>query len=334
MIRFQPSYRIDLVTEADYASQMERIEAQLRECRIDGSFASFDALQLYWEGYLVSAPRGTVVILHGFTEFPGKYREMSWYFLNMGYHVFLLTQRGHASTELVHVERFDDYAEDFHRFVEEILPYSEDLPLFLYAHSMGGGVAARYLQCYPSRFRRAVLSSPMFCPRAGDVPYYYALAGSWLLQLRGRRDKSPLFRHSFNPNATVEQSNAASAARFRWHMDRRTEDPRYQTAGATNRWVYTSVALRQKVLRRKNCRKICIPVLVIGSGKDTQVRESSQRKFVQRVKTASYFCFEGEKHELFSTKNEVLGTYLRMIFDFFEGETNNETVADCRGYAE
>ena len=61
-----------------------------------------------------------------------------------------------------------------------------------------------------------------------------------------------------------------------------------------------------------------MPVLVFSAGLDTQVRGDVQRTFVSRVPSARLECYPNEKHELFSTKNEVLGEYLKKIFDFFE----------------
>ena len=315
---FHPE-RTELIGESGYIETLCGIRERLAPYLLTERFASFDGTELSWEGYLAENARGAVVILHGFTEFPGKYLEMAWYFLNRGYHVFLPTQRGHDSGGAIHVDHFDDYVHDLHCFVERFRNYCGTLPMYLYAHSMGGGVGARHLQEYPGEFAKAVLTAPMFCPKASDVPYPIALCGAGLLLCRGARKTSTLFRSTFNPNATVEQSSATSEARFRWNMKCRIENPAYQTAGATNRWVYESLALRRKILRRKNCRKICVPVLVFSAGQDSQVRTDVQQRFVRRVPGAQLVVYPEQKHELFSTKNEVLRDYLEKIFRFLEG---------------
>ena len=315
---FEPCGRIELVPEEDFDARMAEIGEIMQSCRIDGKAGSFDCLGIPWEGYLVKNPRGAVVILHGFTEFPGKYREMTWYFMNMGYHVFLPVQRGHGKGGIVHSRRFDHYAHDLKFLVEDIQPHTKGLPLYLFAHSMGGGVAARYMQLHSSAFDRAVLSSPMFCPMAAGMPYYYALVGTWFMQLRGKKEKSPLFNHGFDPNTPFERANGTSRPRFFWHLARRVEEPAYQTEGASNRWVYEAVRLRKRVLRRCKCKRITTPLLIFGAGQDAQVREKAQRQFVQRVASAQYCYYPDQKHELFNATNDVLEKYLKEIFAFLE----------------
>lgn len=314
---FHPE-RTELIEESDYIETLTAIRERLAPYLLTERFASFDGTQLVWEGYLAENARGAVVILHGFTEFPGKYLEMTWYFLNRGYHVFLPTQRGHDSGGVIHVDHFDDYVQDLHCLIGRIRKYTGVLPVYLYAHSMGGAVGARHLEEYPGELARAVLTAPMLCPRASDVPYPIALGGAGLLLCRGGKKTSPLFRSTFNPNAAVEHSSASSEARFRWNMKCRLENPSFQTAGATNRWVYEALAQRRRVLRRKDCRKICVPVLVFCAGRDSQVRQDVQRRFVDRVTDARLVVYPEEKHELFSTKNEVFREYLSQIFRFLE----------------
>ena len=315
---FHPMPDTALLSEETYIELLEDIQVRLQPCRVDEQFTSFDGTRLRWSGYFAENARAAVVILHGFTEFPEKYLELTWYFLNRGYHVFLPTLRGHDTGEVIHVSHFDDYIRDLHCLIARIREHTQELPLYLYAHSMGGAVGARHLQEYPGELQKAVLTAPMLCPRASDVPYPVALCGAGALLLRGGRKPSCLFRGGYNPNARVEQSNAASEARFHWNLKCRAENPAYRSSGATNRWVYESLALRRKVLCRKNCRKICVPVLVFSAGLDSQVRADAQRIFVSRVPTARLESYPEEKHELFSTKNEVLYDYLEKVFNFFE----------------
>ena len=315
---FHPGNETVLLEENGYIETLTAIQKRLEPFRLSGSFSSFDGTRLGWEGYLAENAVAAVVILHGFTEFPGKYLEMAWYFLNRGYHVFLPTQRGHASGGIIHVEHFDDYVRDLHCFTAEFRACAGPLPMYLYAHSMGGGVAARHLQEYPGEYQKAVLSAPLFCPRAGDLPYPIALLGTRFLLRRGERETSTLLHCRFNPNATLETSSASSEARFRWNMKCRIENPAYQTDGATNRWIYESVALRRHVLRRKNCKKICVPVLLFSAGQDTQVRIEEHRIFAKRAPDVRYYFYPDQKHELFSKKNEFLQEYLDKIFTFLE----------------
>ena len=90
-----------------------------------------------------------VLYRHFKPKFTKKYHEFAWYLLNQGYDVFLFDQRCHGlscrltdRTDLIHVASFTHYYQDLHCFVQQIVKPATKLPLYLYAHSMGGAVAA------------------------------------------------------------------------------------------------------------------------------------------------------------------------------------------------
>ena len=87
----------------------------------------------------------------------------------------------------------------------------------------------------------------MLCPQTGRAPHWLALGCARALLRRGEREKSPLFSGAYDPNAEFSCSGCTSRARFRAAMDCRAECPAYQTMGASNRWVYESLALRSRV---------------------------------------------------------------------------------------
>ena len=77
---FHPE-RTELIGESGYIETLCGIRERLAPYLLTERFASFDGTELSWEGYLAENARGAVVILHGFTEFPGKYLEMAWIIL-------------------------------------------------------------------------------------------------------------------------------------------------------------------------------------------------------------------------------------------------------------
>ena len=113
-----------------------------------------------------------VVVLHGYTESGEKFREMTWYFLQSGFSVYAIDHRGHGrsaravdETWLTHIDHFSDYVRDLEAFMDRVvLPRAQNLPLCLYAHSMGGAVGSMMLQRHPKMFARAVLTAPMIAP--------------------------------------------------------------------------------------------------------------------------------------------------------------------------
>lgn len=130
---------------------------------------TFDALR---EEGASGVFRGTIVISHGFTEFGRKYSEMVWYFLLAGYSVCVFEHRGHghsahdmSNPSLVWIDDWRRYVADFATFAQTVGREAADGgPMYLYCHSMGGGIGAAALERYPSLFDKAVLSAPMIAP--------------------------------------------------------------------------------------------------------------------------------------------------------------------------
>lgn len=131
-----------------------------------------DGLVLACEHHGRPAPRGTVVILHGYAEHSGRYAGLIAALDEAGYESHLLDLRGHGHSEGVrgYVPRFDDYFEDVDLFVAKV---REDrvpgLPLILLGHSLGGLISLGYVLRHPGAFHALAVSSPFLHP-AMEVP--------------------------------------------------------------------------------------------------------------------------------------------------------------------
>ena len=87
--------------------------------------------------------------------------------------------------------------------------------------------------------------------------------------------------------------------------------------GASNRWVYESLALRSRVLSPRACRRVQVPVLVCSAGRDTQVSLREQRLLAARLPQGRLLEFPDEKHELYNARNAGLAAFLGAVLDFF-----------------
>ena len=195
-----------LAPEAALGAWLREAEREMEPHRTAGTYRGFDGTELPWQAVHADRPRAHVVLLHGFTEFPEKYRELCRYLRQAGCTVWLPVLRGHGQGGIVHVDRFEDYVRDIACFLRDIVP---ERPL-LFGHSMGGGVAARLLQERPDCAARAVLCSPMLCPQTCRAPHWLALGCARMLLRRGEREKSPLFSGAYDPNAEFSYSGCTS----------------------------------------------------------------------------------------------------------------------------
>lgn len=120
----------------------------------------------YERRWPLAAPRGHIVLVHGFGEHIGRYDHIAATFNEAGYSVYGYDHRHHGRSpgKRAHIERFERLPADLDAFVQHVQTLSGGAPFFLFAHSMGGLVTARYLQTFaaPSALRGVVFSSPFF----------------------------------------------------------------------------------------------------------------------------------------------------------------------------
>lgn len=315
---------VPLIDEKNFSQMMQyEVEPFLAQIRTEGYFNSQDGKQLHYEAHTVNNARGNVVICHGFTEFGEKFREMAYYFVKNGFNAFALDHRGHGKSyrvsgkpETVGIGKFDDYINDLDVFVREIVtPMNENKPMYIYAHSMGGAVAARYLQEHPEVFEKAVLTAPMICAEPGvSVPV--AKAATSIVASIGFKNISVPGKCKFNPNAKFETSSDTSRARFDYYMDIKRNEPAYRTSGPTFGWLSESLKVTDKLLDDTLCKKISAKVIIFQPENDNRVISSYQNKFVEKVSDAGIVFVPHSKHEIFAATNDVLKGYLDKIFEF------------------
>lgn len=317
--------QIQVIKEDEYLGCICEVEDILSQCASEGTFSSFDGVRIFYRNYLVQNPVGSIVIVHGFTEYCKKYIELAWYFINKGYNVFTYDHRGHGLSErqvegyeLAHVNSFEDYVKDLEAFVDNIvIPVGGKENVNIFSHSMGGSIATLYLMRCGKKISRTVLSSPMVFPFTNNCPIF--LLKLMLKAGAAKHGWASRFRYAsdFNPDHPFDKCHDTSYPRFRHNLDVRLSDKRYQTSSSTNRWMYEAVSVGNKMLKAKELKKVSSKVLVINSALDTVVRRKPQEKLAKLL-GCKFISIEGAKHSAFICVSEKLEKYLQIIFAFFE----------------
>lgn len=321
---FQPSGQFSVIRENVFENEMKSVEQKLEQFVHKGYFNSFDDAQIYYEYFLADKPNASVVFVHGYTEFCKKYYELVWYFLHMGYNVFLYDQRGHGFShrdvedfQVTHVNRFEDYSDDLECFVDKIvLSAQKDVPIYLYAHSMGGAVAAFYLAKTRNKIQKTVLSAPLIYPVCMSLPRRLlrfliknaAKKEGWDTRLRFSKD--------FNPDVLFENSGDLSEGRFMYNLKARIHEPKYQNSCSSNRWNYETLGVISKIFKKNIVENIHSDILIVSAEKDTIVEIKPQKKLANRLK-CKYLCVKDAKHCLYTQKDDALQSFLDKIFAFY-----------------
>lgn len=314
-----------ILNEMLFEEQMKGIvEPALGVIRKEGRLAVAEG-ELYYELYPQKERAPVVVICHGFSESAEKYREFIYYLHQAGYQAVIWDQRGHGKSfrqgenpEVVHVEDFEDYVRDLHVLMEQVVKgFADGMPLYLYAHSMGGCVGARYLESYPGDFQKAVLNAPMLAIRMGGCPVLAAKAICDVAKFMGRGKKRLFTQGEFDPDEPFSVSCADSRARHAYYQEIRRQNRCYQTSSASYSWGRGAIRAGEKAVKRKNAALVDIPVLLCQAGRDGQVKSVPQKKFIRRVQKGRLERYPHTKHEIYRADNAVLEPYMEKIVEFY-----------------
>lgn len=323
-----------LVSEDGFFKSMENeVEPYLDSLRKEGVFYSnLDGHRIYYQTFIQENSKGSVVILHGFSEFIEKYSEIIYYFSQQGYDVYMLEHFGHGFSERsvsvgdnlskVIIDEFEVYVEDVDQFVNDVVKPSHDdsKPLFLYGHSMGGGIATRHLEKHPNTFDAAVLSSPMIEVNLGFTPKWVAKFISASAKAFNSGDKYVFGHYDYTPEDLFSDPAcpATSYNRYAYGLLKRYNDIYSQTYGATWSWLNTSLKATDRMIKKSEAEKVTIPVLLFQAEDDSLVKSGGQLKFASRAPNVNLIKCPNTHHEIFNSPDPIARAYWITVFDFFD----------------
>lgn len=327
------------LSDTNYREQMDTLVTPFLKKRMEEIYAERKpGKKIYCIRYKADFPRGIILISHGFTESAEKYREMAYYFVRTGYHTYIPEHCGHGRSyrltddlSLVHIDRYERYVKDLLFVARMAQKKHPGLPVYLFGHSMGGGIAAATAGIAPRQFQRIVLSSPMVRPATGNVPWQAAqLIAAFFCKI-GKDSEYVIGHHPYEPLERFEDSAATSRSRFSYYQEMRQQEPLFQMNAASYGWLREAGRLNHFLM---NCawRRIQSPILLFQAEQDDFVCNREQELFVQKlnhtkapvsvggktVPFARIISVPGTKHEIFNSDSEIVDRYCKIIFDFFK----------------
>jgi len=129
----------------------------------EGTLRGAGGVPIHWERRApAGAPRGVVVIAHGYAEHLGRYREFIAHLVGRGIAVAGLDHRGHGRSggPRGHCRRFDEVVADLRAVVDLAEKWWPGVPRVLFGHSFGGLLGFVYLLRHPDTVRAGALSAP------------------------------------------------------------------------------------------------------------------------------------------------------------------------------
>lgn len=314
------------LSEEDFAQQMETVVLPyLEACRTEGFLAGYDGQMLHWEQYTAAHPKAHIAIAHGYTDASYKFKEIIYYFLKSGYSVSIMDHRGHgysyrAVSDLskVTVDSFDEYVRDYAIFIDTVVAPSlaEDEKLFIYAHSMGGAIAALLLEQDSETFDAAVLSSPMMEIIFNGLPDNLAKLVINGANFLGMQDDYIVGSGAYEDIYDYEESSYNSEARYAYLHNAQASDEYYQTNGGSFGWLKAAVAATNQI--QENASSYTTPTLLFQAQDDTTVGPNGQNAFAAEAENVQMIIVPGAKHNILFAGNDVLIPYMNTILEFYD----------------
>ncbi len=252
-------------------------------------FNARDGIRLFFRRWFVAGPRGLVALVHGFAEHCGRYDEVASVLNRAGWSVAAMDYRGHGQSggRRAHIDRFDEYLDDVHAFLDEIRRDGfEERPVLL-GHSQGGLIAARFAELFQERISRLVLSSPFF-----GLAMKVSAPKAWLGKVVSR------WLPTFSMPTGVDPAWLSHDSKV---VDAYTADPLI-SHHATTRW-FTEVT-RAQDNTFGDAGRLQAPLLVLQAGDDKLSSVEATRRFFEAAGSTDKHIelYRDYYHEIF---NEV-----------------------------
>lgn len=359
-----PSYVIG--READLAGAPAWTDLQARTQQFAelrrGSFPGAENRKIHYRLYQHRAEtKGAVVLIPGRTEGLALYQETILDLVRNGYSVYIHDHRGQGFSErLVQSDPTVGYIDDFDHYVQDLAAFINGPvrgarkgragPIFLLAHSMGGAVAALYLEGAPAAdVRAAALVTPMMEPWAaggGKPGFVKKLVDAYCDRYGSKGPALPGVSAAYIQGAAFEQQyqqyrqapdvlpNGASHSRLRYA---RNWETRRQAAcegadcgsadarvgGTSYRWLNQSCYASRQA-RGASAAGIGVPVLLLQGGQDIKVKPAAQAEFCANVNhgRGAGYCvgrtLVGAEHSVLIESDEFRVPALAGVLRFFD----------------
>ena len=323
--RFNPD---GLVLSSRYTETMEQavlpyLKARQEEMRVPGTGEK----PLYCARFKADQPRGTVLIVHGFTENAYKFSELIYSLLQNNFDVAAYDQRGHGRSwrsekvhdfSLTHVDDFREYERDMEIIVDTVLSKLPK-PWLLFSHSMGGAVTGLYLEDHPGVFCRAAFCAPMIQANLGSMSPAVVKLLCRSAKLMGKGSSRVFVSKPYTEKEAFEPSCATGRERFDWYENIRINRKEFQNNGPSYAWTLEAALVTKKLLLPGAPEKIDCPVRLYTAELDHTVLPEPQKAFISRIRNGSHQIVKGAKHEIYRSTDDVLFPWWHDVLDFLKG---------------
>ena len=269
-------------------------------------------------------PLGTVLLLHGRSEYIERTYETVNDLLKRGFEVVTFDWRGQGGSSRILEDKKRGYIDDFNEYTIDLEAIMNDValpdckaPYYILAHSTGSLISLMAAPQLSNRIKRMVLAAPFLGlgKQPISAPLIKILAGTLCMfglgeiYMAGSADSGE--NQAFEGNI-----HSSDPKRFERNKKFMKEFPELTIGGPTAAWVYASCRTMEEISDIDFCKKITIPTLLISAGNDKVVSNKTIENFSRKLRSGKSLTINGAKHELFQER-DIFREQLLAAFDSF-----------------
>lgn len=255
---------------------------------VESSMTAADGTVLFYREWLVADARGAVELVHGLGEHGGRYTELAQLMNRNGLSVRIHDHRGHGRSGGARgsLTQQDDLLIDLKLVFDDFCQQQQTVP-FLFGHSLGGLVAARFATGSWSPVRGLMLSSPALALRLSGFQKV-------LLALSSRLAPGLAVPTGLPP--TLVSHDAAAVQAYR-------ADPLNHNRAAAR---MVNFMLEAGAQVQRDAASFSLPLLLQIAGDDAFVDPRGSRDFFARLPAVdkTFHCYADAYHEIFNESPE------------------------------
>jgi len=284
-----------------------------------------DGVRLRLGVFAASAPKGTVLLFPGRTEYIEKYGRAAADFEQRGFATLVIDWRGQGLSERLlsdpmsgHVDNFRDYQTDVAAMLETAEALDLPQPYYMLAHSMGGCIGLRAL-IDGAPVAAAGFSAPMWGIQMNDMLRVVAWSVSWGSRQMGVDHIYAPTSTSDRPYVLVEPFETNKLTRdgdmYRYMITQAREFPRTNMGGTSLRWLHEALTECHALSGRAPHDIPC----TVFAGTDEQIVDLDRiRNRVNTWPGAQLTWFEGARHEVLMEGPDIRREGFDALADHFE----------------
>lgn len=294
---------------------------------VSGEILTDDRVSIRYARWPATArrKRGSVVALHGRTEFIEKYFETANDLRRRGYSVVTFDWRGQGGSQRFLKDRNKGHIDDFHEYVTDLDAVMKQVvladcppPYYLLGHSTGAAVALLYTMRARTQIERMVLLTPLL-----------GIAGKSrrLLRMRSSFMRFMGLGEAYIPGGgtTLVQTqpfdgNALTSDRERFARTSAViaARPDLGLGSPTISWIHAAMETAESFESPEFPASVPMPVLMIMAGRESVVSNPAIERLSSRMKTGAHTLIPGARHEILSEADEYRDQFWA-AFDAFVG---------------